>query len=99
MEAAFFDTAGRSEVQTGCVAVKQARQEVFKLPAGQCFVGVCGFCAALLSYLVLHKPCRLQYARAYTSVAHVLNSATGFSPGFRYLRITLLPATSSIHSM
>ena len=38
-----------SEVQTGCVAVKQARQEVFKLPAGQCFVGVCGFCAACLT--------------------------------------------------
>ena len=47
-----------------------------------------------------HSPCRLQYSRAQTSLALVLNIATGSSPGCKCLRITEPPLhLSSIHSI
>src|SRR5574344_455841 len=51
-------------------------------------------------YSDFQRPCKLQNSRALTSVAFVIKTATGFSPGWRYLRMmTPSLVKSSIHSI
>ena len=68
------------------------------VPARRC---VCRLrlCSGLAFGQPFQSPCRLQYSRALTALASVLNSATGLSPGLRYFLMVSVSVQSSIHSM